>query len=557
MIFKFTSLNSLSLRNNCYLQIKQFIPVKAFLLISVGFIQVFTLVEPALTESQVRNNSNANNTQTIELSLSDIVQLIIQNNRTVKNNFLDRIIEKQQLVEAQSKFKPTLTPNFSVSVNEDLSSSPDFDSAVTGNSSSSLAEDNASNSFDDSTAENNTSISSDGFDGFDGFDGSGGNFERSLQIGANLQTSWGTKFTLTADPLADFEILGLEIRQPLLRGAGTKVNQASVKSARLSNTRQIFQLKQSLSDQITEGIKAYRTLIQAQEEVKIRQKSLESRRRDLQIQTALVKAGRRARADLIQLQASLAGAEEQLLGARNSLSQANSDLLGFIDTDQHLKIAVPIENVQALTREKFSLPVENNQQDLLPRAYAQRPDYLQAQLDTKIARFDLIEPQDNRRWQLDAVSNFNLGDSSQAIASLQLTRTFKDQSLNTAFQSARVQFLQRQNDLQDLKEAVRIEVRQQVTNVNSNLAKIEKARRAKELAEKRLEIVKKLYLRGRGGVDIFEVTSQQDEVVEAQNTELNAIIDYLNAKTDLEQSLGTTLDTWRKSLSDRPNNIRR
>ncbi|MFA9202139.1 MAG: hypothetical protein ACEQSC_01140, partial [Candidatus Nanopelagicaceae bacterium] len=132
MIFKFTSLNSLSLRNNCYLQIKQFIPVKAFLLISVGFIQVFTLVEPALTESQVRNNSNANNTQTIELSLSDIVQLIIQNNRTVKNNFLDRIIEKQQLVEAQSKFKPTLTPNFSVSVNEDLSSSPDFDSAVTG-----------------------------------------------------------------------------------------------------------------------------------------------------------------------------------------------------------------------------------------------------------------------------------------------------------------------------------------------------------------------------------------------------------------------------------------
>jgi outer membrane protein len=546
-MFKLTNQNSLSLRNtlrnNRHFKIRQFLPTKAFLLISVGFIQIFTWVEPSLAQSPVPKDSGANNSQTVELSLSNIVQLVIQNNRTVKNNFLDRIIEKQQLVEAQSKFKPTLTPNFSVSVNEDLSSSPDFDSAVTASSDSLIAEDDTTTSFDDSTAENNTSISS------DGFDGSGSNFEHSLQIGANLRTPLGTNITLTADPLADFEILGLEIRQPLLRGAGTKVNQASIKSASLSNTRQVFQLKQSLSDQITESIKAYRTLIQAQEEVKIRQKSLESRRRDLQVQITLVKAGRRARADLVQLEASLAGAEEQLLGARNSLSQANSDLLGFIDTDRNLKIAVPIENIQALTKENFSLPVENNQQDLLPRAYAQRPDYLQAQLDTKIARFDLIEPQDNRRWQLDAVSNFNLGDSSQAIASLELTRTFEDQSLNTAFQNARIQFLQRQNDLQDLREAVRIEVSQQVTNVNSNLAKIEKARRAKELAEERLEIVKKLYLRGRGGVDIFEVTSQQDEVVEAQNTELNAIVDYLNARTDLEQSLGTTLNTWQEFIN--------
>jgi hypothetical protein len=32
---------------------------------------------------------------------------------------------------------------------------------------------------------------------------------------------------------------------------------------------------------------------------------------------------------------------------------------------------------------------------------------------------------------------------------------------------------------------------------------------------------------------------KQDEVVEAQNTELDAVINYLNAWTDLEQSLGT------------------
>ncbi|MEN9568598.1 MAG: hypothetical protein RLZZ69_3794, partial [Cyanobacteriota bacterium] len=465
--------------------------------------------------------------KTVEVNLSDIVQLVIQNNRTLKNNFLSRIIEKQELVEAKSKFTPTITPKLSVSANESLSSSPSFDS---GGADFATATDsaNVNQPEEDSTLDSS-------FDGDTGND----NFNRSLQIGAELLTPLGTNITLTADPLSDFEIVGLEVRQPLLRGAGIKVNQASVKSARLTDTRQIWELKQSLSDRIVEGVKAYRTLVQAQEEVRIRQNSLKSRQQDLQVQIALVKAGRRARADLVQLESSVASSEEQLLSARNSLSQANSDLLEIIDTDKNLNIVVSQESIKALTNEKLLRPVETSQDKLLQQAYGQRPDYLQANLDTRIAQLRLIEPENNRKWQLDAVSNLNLGDTSEAIASLELTRTFEDQSLQTAFERSRVELLQRQNDFKDIKETVKVEVSQQIINVNSNLAQIEKARRAKELAEERLEIVKQLYRQGRGGVDIFEITSQQDAVVEAQNTELNAVIDYLNARTDLEQSLGT------------------
>jgi outer membrane protein TolC len=323
-----------------------------------------------------------------------------------------------------------------------------------------------------------------------------------------------------------------------MRGAGVRVNQASVKSARLTNTRHVFELKQSSSAQIVEGIKAYHTLIQAQEEVRILSNSLESRQRDLQVLIALVKAGRRAGADLVQLEASVASAEEQLFSARNSLSQANSDLLGIIDTEENLNIFVSQESIQALTDEKLLRPVKNNQEDLLQKAYAQRADYRQANLDIEIAQLDLIEPENNRQWQLDAISNLNLGNDSQATASLELTRTFNDQSLQTAFERSRVQLLQRQNDFKDMKEIVKIEINDRVTDVNSNLAKIAKARQAKELAQQRLKIVQKLRRRAGSRIDIFETISQQDEVVEAQNTELNAIIDYLNARTDLDQSLG-------------------
>lgn len=484
--------------------------------------------------AQMRSRDRAKDRATVELKLTDVVQLVIQNNRELKNSYLSRIVERQQLAEAEGKFSPTVTPNFSVSVNESLSSEPSFEDDFDG-----INSDFAEASVEDSRED--TNFTDDLIDNFDDSD-----FERSLQIGVELLTPLGTNITLTTDPISDFEVIGLEVRQPLMRGAGTKVNRASVTSARLTDKRQVLELKQTLIDRITEGVKAHRSLIQAQEEVRIRQQSLASRRQDLQIQIALVKAGRRARADLVQLRSSVAAAEEQLVSAINTRTQANADLLEIIDTNLNLNIFIPQESIQALTNRNLFRPVETNRKDLLQQAYTHRPDYLQANLDVKIARLDLIEPKDNRRWQLDAVSNLNLGDSSQAIAGLELTQTLGDRSLKTAFETARVEILQRQNDLRESRETVRIEVNRQVTNVNSNLAQIEKARRAKEFAQERLRIVRELYRQGRGGVDIFEVTSQQDEVVEAQNSELNAAIDYLNARTDLQQSLGMTLNNWQK-----------
>ena len=464
------------------------------------------------------------NTRTVELRLNDIVQLVVENNRTLKNNRLNRIIERQQLIEAESKFTPTVTPNFSVSVRENLTSSDSFDFGTDRSSN------NSALSFDDDSDEDNV--------------------DSSLEVGASLLTPLGTNITLTADPLADFNSVRLEIRQPFIRGAGTKVNRASVISARLTDTNRILELKQSLIDEITQAIRAYRSLVEAQEGVKIQQNSLNSRLRDLEIQRALVEAGRRSRADLVQQEASVAAAEEQLLNALNTLSQANSDVLEIIDTDENLNIVVPQESIEALRDENLLRQVALNREGLLQIAYSQRPDYLQAKRDVDIAQLNLLEPKDNRRLSLDLVSDLSLGDNAQATAGLELTRTFEDQSLKTAFESGRVQLLQSQNTLEDVTETIKIEITDRVNDVNSNFAAIPKARQARELAQQRLEIVQELYRLGRDGVDIFQVTSQQDAVVAAQNTELNAIINYLNARTDLEQSLGTTLDTWQEFIDE-------
>ncbi|NJL51133.1 MAG: TolC family protein [Hydrococcus sp. SU_1_0] len=536
-MFKLVIKNNQSLA----LKVEGFLPLKILLLLSIAVVEVLLCANPVLTQDNSDSKTietsqqRSRDSKTVELKLTDVVQLVVQNNRELKNSYLSRIVERQQLAEAEGKFSPTVTPNFSVSVSETLSDEPSFEDDFGDNNTGDFSEPVTGDSSESFGFENDS-------------DFGGNSFERSLQIGAELLTPIGTNITLTADPISDFEVVGLEVRQPLMRGAGTNVNRASVKSARLTDTRQVLEVKRTSIDRITEGVKAYRALIQAQEEVKIRQRSLKSRRKDLQVQLALVESGRRAKADLVQLRSSVAGAEEQLLSSLNSQAQANADLLQIIDTDRNLNIIIPQEIIQDLTDRSLFRPVELDRESLLEQAYTQRPDYLQANLDLTIARFDVIEPKDDKRWQLDAVSNLNLGDSYQASAGLELTKELGDRSLQTAFETARVDILQKQNDLKESEETVRIEVRDRIEDVNSNLAQIEKARQAKELAQERLVIVQQLYRRGRGGIDIFEVTSQQDQVVEAQNTELNAIIGYLNAKTDLEQSLGTTLKTWQEFI---------
>jgi outer membrane protein TolC len=47
---------------------------------------------------------------------------------------------------------------------------------------------------------------------------------------------------------------------------------------------------------------------------------------------------------------------------------------------------------------------------------------------------------------------------------------------------------------------------------------------------------------------VFEIVSLKNSLVEARNAELNTIIEYLNALTNLDRSVGTTLDTWQVKI---------
>jgi outer membrane protein len=488
--------------------------------------------------------------RTVQLTLSDVVKLVFQQNRDLKNAALDRIVQKQELKEAESKFKPTFTPNLSATLNHQFrtsngsTSGGDFSSPDTSNSGSSATTNNSSGSTGSTSGTDNTGENS---------SGSRNSLRLSdrseLTYGAQLSINWlspiGTKLSSTASPFS--KSMDLTITQPLLRGAGRRVNTASVKNARLGERKNILNLQQTQIDKLTDTVIAYRTLIKNQEAVRIQELALESKRRQLEGIQSLVSAGRKPRSELIQTEKSIADTERSLILARNTQAQANSDLLKLMESDQAFMIEIPKADVDAIRRS--DLPrVDRPAQELLAIAYKNRTDYQQTKFDIETEKSNLLLAKDNRRWNLDLQGTGNISENPNISAGLVLSHTFGEQSTKTEQIRREIGVQKIENRRSQLTNIIRQEVNDRLRDLSSSLTQVKASQRSREFAQQQLDIAQTIFRRRGGQITLFEIIQKQDDLVTAQNEELQAKIDYLNAITTLDKTVGLTLEQWRVSL---------
>ncbi|MCC5666704.1 TolC family protein [Nostoc sp. CHAB 5784] len=427
---------------------------------------------------------------TVALKLSDIVVLALQNNRTIKNSYLERIAQRQDLAVAEDKFAPDFTPTLSMSV--------------------------ASSESSATTTTN----------------------EAGLEAKMKIPTGGELSFGLTGNALTPKIIFN----QPLLRGAGVDVNRASIKTARLTEKSNVLGLKSTLSNTITDAILAYRNLLRAQEQLKIEQLSLKSAQEILEINQALIAAGRLAPVEIIQSETAIANRQVSLVAAQNSLQSAKLALLQVLDIDQNT-------NIVAAEVPKAS-PVTLDQNKIKQLALLNQPEYLQAQLNQDIAKLNLLEAENNRRWDLGLnISYDNTGDNAtpDVRAGLTFSKTLGDLTVEQTFQRSRVNLLQTENNLNEQRESLDIQVTDGIRDVNLSFKQVELAGQARESSERQLEIEREKQRLGRGS-GVFEIVSLENSLVEARNAELNATIEYLNALTNLDKTVGTTLNTWQITI---------
>ncbi len=485
--------------------------------------------EPAPAESETIQNNLSNDSSAasvVELTLPDLLNIVIQGNREIKNDVLERVVQRQTLNEAESRFDPRFTPKLSLQATRNASETA-FSSGTEDNGS----DNNFLGPIDTTVGSDNTTIS------------------QSLEVSSSLRTLLGTDITLSVEPLSDSSRLNLTVNQPLLRGAGQAVNQAPIQQARIADSNNVLALRQKVIETVTTSINQYTTLAQRQEAVVIQAQALERRRQQFEIISALVEAGRQARIDLVDSERSIAEAELGLQDARNQLAQTNTDLLNLVGTESTLQFVAP-EGAIAQLFEAATARVSQFQLDqMVELAYQIRPDYQQTQANIESEDLGLLVAQDDQRWRLDWQSSAGVGESfSQMATGLQLSRTFGDESLNTAVERSQTNILQQQNTLAQLTEKIRNDITAQLRDVNSQLAQVESARRATEAVQLQLQVAQEKFRLGRDGITLFDITDREEALVNAQNTELQARISVLNSIAGLEQAVGITLDTWQPSV---------
>lgn len=443
--------------------------------------------ENSLKQNQQESLQDAG---TVALKLSDIVVLALQNNRTIKNSYLERIAQRQDLAVAEDKFAPDFTPTLSMSV--------------------------ASSESSATTTTNEASL------------------EAKMKIPTGGELSFG---------FADNALTPkISFNQPLLRGGGVDVNRASIKTARLTEKSNVLGLKSTLTNTITDAILAYRNLLRAQEQLKIEQLSLKSAQEILEINQALIAAGRLAPVEIIQSQTAIANRQVSLVAAQNSLQSTKLALLQVLDIDQNT-------NIVAAEVPKAS-PVTLDQNKIKQLALLNQPEYLQAQLNQDIAKLNLLEAENNRRWDLGlnmSYDNTANNATPDVRAGLTFSKTLGDLTVEQTFQRSRVNLLQTENNLNEQRESLDIQVTDGIRDVNLSFKQVELAGQARESSERQLEIEREKQRLGRGS-GVFEIVSLENSLVEARNAELNATIEYLNALTNLDKTVGTTLNTWQITI---------
>ena len=450
----------------------------------------------------------------LEMTLAESILLALSNNRNLINARLGREIQKLSLEFAEDKFWPN------------MNITPHIDYSVTGSS---------------------------------------GDQERTssgVTTGVTLIVPTGGQFSATSrntvDSVLDEKhraLLTLSFRQPLLKGGGIAVNTASLEFARRAEEASIMALRAVVMSAITQVINTYRRYMQAHQRLEISARSLERAREQLEVNRLLIEAGRMAERDIVQTETDIASRELGVTEAENSLDAARLSLIDVLDIDELTRI-IPTEALVANPVDPDTLDLERS----VELALRSRPDYMRALLRIEDAETELVLARNNRLWDLSASVTADFGgsgDSFQPFRSvgggdyqvgLELNIPFGDLTLRHRHVIARTALSQARNDLAELRQRVEIAVRNGVREVEVRYRQVGLARRTRELSEQQFEVEKeKLKL---GLSTNFQVSNYEEDLVRARNAEVDSVIAYLNALTSLDQTLGTTLETWRVDIKE-------
>lgn len=352
-------------------------------------------------------------------------------------------------------------------------------------------------------------------------------------------------------------VLNFSLTQPLLRGFGPSVNEAGLLDAIDNEWINKLSIQQSVIDQITQVILAYRNLVLSGNNLQNQRLQLKEAKASYEINEKKIKAGQLEPTGNIQQSYQIESLSLMVEQGENDFKTATQDLLQTIGLDPDMHLSVP-SDVQV---NHLEIP---NLQRSIEIALAHNVQYLAQKMALKADERAYKIAKNQQLWQLDLSANvqsgtvndvtglnsgirgiYNGNNVTQA-ARVTLTVPLHDISRRSQLINAKVRLEKDRINLIAAKRALVTNVTNIINNIESLAKRYELARKQVQLAEQSYNLEKKKLQAGISSA--LDVNNTQNLLIQAQSGLIGAKVAYLNQLSALQRILGTTLDYWHIKL---------
>lgn len=342
------------------------------------------------------------------------------------------------------------------------------------------------------------------------------------------------------------------ISHPLLRGAGRRINTASIRIAEYGEQASQAGVKLEAIRQIAAADRAYWRLFQARRELEVRQQQYELANAQLERAQRRVNQELSAEIEVTRAQAGLASRLEAIITAQRNLLLQQRELKRII-------------NVPDLTIDTETLVIPKTEPDpvqyafdttmLCQQALSNRMEMLELelQLAADAANIAIARDQVLPLLSIDYTYRVNgLGDSLFDSYDTTVNNRFEDwevglnaeiplsnERARAGVAGAILTRLQRLNTKAAREQAIRQEVLNAIDVINEGWQRILAARQSVILNTRTLQAEQRAFDVGRGtSTDVLDAAAN---LAEAQSAEIRALAEYQIAQVDLAFATGTLL----------------
>jgi outer membrane protein TolC len=391
----------------------------------------------------------------------------------------------------------------------------------------------------------------------------------SFELDNNRQTT-NSIFSSLSPQLGTF--YRVTVTQPLLAGFGTGPNLRFLHIAKNNKKISDIAFKMQVIATITQVANIYWDLVSAYQEEKVNEQSYGFAQRNFENAQKQLQLEAIPAMDVMRAEAEVSRRDQDLTVAKTNLQLQESLMKNALtrNLDDPTLEAIPVVPTDRLDT-VLEIP-ERPAQELIEQALRDRPELSESTLDlrnreiTRKAASNALLPSVNlvgfyggnglagqqnpvftepftplvpTNWWGGFQNAFN-NSSPDYYVGLNLNVPFRNRVAKADQYRSELEYRQAELREQQLRKQIRIEVRNAEYALEQGRARVDAARKARDLAQKTFEIMQKEETLGAGSS--FQTLTSQRDLALAELDLVNASTAYQKSKLELQRSVGTTLE---------------